>query len=224
MERLVLGAALSDEEAFPQIADLLSENDFSLEKHRRIYLVMSEVYARGEEINGVSVGNELLCKQQLESVDGTYYLSSIADGLPRLFELARYCELIRTAAIKRQAIVSMTALIHRCYDPGEDAGDLLGDVERVTELLNSSDRRDSVARSTEKVVMDVGGVNVFLSPQTNPGIHIPFAHIDATLSGLRRSKFILLGARPAVGKPRSPLKSPSMPRRTERRCCLLRSK
>jgi hypothetical protein len=55
----------------------------------------------------------------------------------------------------------MAALIKRCYDPGEDASDLLGDVERVTELLNSSDRQESVARSTEKVVNDAGGINVF---------------------------------------------------------------
>ncbi|HMF75630.1 MAG TPA: DnaB-like helicase C-terminal domain-containing protein [Bryobacteraceae bacterium] len=200
MEQLVLGAALSDEDAFPQVADLLAENDFSLEKHRRIFVAASEVYGRGEEINAVSVGNELLRKKRLESAGGLYYLSSIADCLPRFYDLARYCELVRAAAVKRQAIASMSALIERCHDPGEDAGNLLAEVERVTELLNSSTNRASVARSTESVVADAGGINVFLSPQTHPGISIPFADIDATLSGLRRSKFILLGARPAVGK------------------------
>jgi replicative DNA helicase len=200
MERLVLGAAMTDPEAFPQIADLLTEADFSLEKHRRIYLCAVEIYGRGEEINYLSIVNQLIRKQQLESVDGLSYVVFLSDGLPHLVDLARYCEIVRAAAIKRQAIHTMTAMIQRCYDPGEVASNLLGDVERVTELLNSSDRRDSAERSTERVVMDAGGVNVFLSPQTNPGIHIPFADIDSTLSGLRRSKFILLGARPAVGK------------------------
>jgi replicative DNA helicase len=200
MERLVLGAAMSDPEAFPQIADLLTEGDFSLEKHRRIYLCASEIYARGEEINHVSIVNQLISKQQVETVDGLSYVVFLSDGVPHLVDLARYCEIVRAAAIKRQAIRSMTMMIERCYDPGEDASNLLGDVERVTELLNSSDRRDSAARTTENVVMDAGGVNVFLSPQTNPGIQIPFADIGSTLSGLRRSKFILLGARPAVGK------------------------
>ncbi len=85
----MLGAALTEEEAFPQIADLLSADDFSLEKHRRICVAASDVYARGEGINTFSVGNELLRKQQLESVDGVDYLSSITDGLPRRNDVVR---------------------------------------------------------------------------------------------------------------------------------------
>ena len=120
--------------------------------------------------------------------------------MPTLTNLAGYCELVRDAAIKRQAIMAMAAMTERCFDPSEDAGDLLADVERVTELLNSRQRRESLARTTEQVVTEAGGVNAFLSPHKNPGIQIPFADINVTLSGLRRSKFILLGARPAVGK------------------------
>ncbi len=200
MERLVLGAALTDIEAFPQICTVLSAEDFSLEKHRRIFRCATELQSRGEPLNHVSTGNELIRRGQLESVDGLSYLVSLSDGMPMVVNLASYCQPIRAAAVRRQAIESMTALIDRCFDPGEDTGDLLARAERVTEMLNVKGGRQLAARTMERIIADEGGLNAFLSPQEKPGIHVPFPTIHSTLSGLRRAKFIIIGARPSVGK------------------------
>ena len=81
-ERFVLGSILTDDTAFIEVAGALEPDDFSLEKHRRIFLRMSELYARGERIDRVTVANELMKQNQLESCDGLTYLVSLDDGLP----------------------------------------------------------------------------------------------------------------------------------------------
>jgi Protein of unknown function (DUF1376)/DnaB-like helicase C terminal domain len=43
-------------------------------------------------------------------------------------------------------------------------------------------------------------INVFLRPELKPGLSVPFSTIHVTLSGLRRSKLIIVAARPGVGK------------------------
>ena len=50
-ERFVLGAVLMDDTYFVQVAATLDSDDFSLEKHRRIYGRMGELSERGGKID-----------------------------------------------------------------------------------------------------------------------------------------------------------------------------
>jgi len=68
-ERLVLGSILLNDAVYLQVAGSLSPEDFSLEKHRRIYSRMRDLYERGERIDRVTMAEELMKQGQLESVD-----------------------------------------------------------------------------------------------------------------------------------------------------------
>ena len=57
-ERFVLGSILLDDSFYIQAAGTLEGNDFSLEKHRRIFKRMADVYDRGEKIDRITVANE----------------------------------------------------------------------------------------------------------------------------------------------------------------------
>jgi replicative DNA helicase len=89
-ERFVLGAIMSSENAFLQVAGTLSAEDFSLEKHKRIFLRMMDLHERGERIDRVTLANELMKQGQLQSVDGLSYLVSLDDGLPQIYNLDSY--------------------------------------------------------------------------------------------------------------------------------------
>src|ERR1700760_3120490 len=86
-ERFVLGAIMSSDTAFLQVAGSLTADDFSLEKHKRIFLRMSELHDCSVQIDRVTVANELMKHGQLQSVDGLSYLVSLDDGLPSLYNL-----------------------------------------------------------------------------------------------------------------------------------------
>ena len=49
-----------------QVAGAVEPDDFSLEKHRRIFSRMKDLYDRGEKIDRVTVANELMKLGQLE--------------------------------------------------------------------------------------------------------------------------------------------------------------
>src|SRR5579872_3341786 len=74
-ERFVLGAVLMDDALYIQVAGALEAEDFSLEKHRRIFLRMGELYERGERIDRVTVANELM----KQTVGGRQTLGPHAD-------------------------------------------------------------------------------------------------------------------------------------------------
>src|SRR6266481_858652 len=101
-ERYVLGAILMDDALYIQVAGSLESDDFSLEKHRRIFLRMGELYERSERIDRVTVANELMKQNQLESVDGITYLVSLDEGLPALANLDSYVRIVKDKAILRR--------------------------------------------------------------------------------------------------------------------------
>ena len=105
-ERFVLGSILMDDSYYIQTAGALQPDDFSLEKHRRIFARMAEVHDRGEKIDRVTLANELMSRNQLESCDGLSYLVSLDDGLPQTFNIESYIRIVKDKAI-------LTALVRR---------------------------------------------------------------------------------------------------------------
>ena len=90
-ERFVLGSILFDHMAFAGALASLSIDDFSIEKHRRIFLRMKGLHSRGESVDRVTVFNELRRHHEDESVDGLSYIVSLDDGLPQLPNIDSYC-------------------------------------------------------------------------------------------------------------------------------------
>src|SRR5450631_1356789 len=103
-ERLVLGSILLDDSSFLEVASVLKAEDFSLEKHRRIFGRMGELYQRGERIDRISLANELMRQGQLESVDGLGYIVSLDDGLPKIVNLDGYVRIVQEKSQLRHII------------------------------------------------------------------------------------------------------------------------
>jgi len=82
-ERSILGAILLDNEIFPQAAESLRGEDFSLDSHRRIYARMVELNETSRPIDIVTLTEELGRHKEVEAVGGVAYISSLTEGLPR---------------------------------------------------------------------------------------------------------------------------------------------
>src|SRR5579885_2100431 len=101
-ERLVLGSILLDDSLYIQAAGTLEPEDFSLEKHRRIFKRMGDLQERGERIDRVTVANELLKFNELEACGGLSYLVSLDDGLPRISNLDSYIRIVKDKSVLRR--------------------------------------------------------------------------------------------------------------------------
>ena len=84
-ERLVLGSILAGRSEFAPVAQSLEANNFHLEKNRRIFARMAELYEKGQRIDLVTVAEALRRHKELASVDGLTYLSYSATVSRRLW-------------------------------------------------------------------------------------------------------------------------------------------
>ena len=199
-ERFVLGSILMDDGLFVQVAGILQPDDFSLEKHRRIFNRMAELQDRGEKIDRITLANELMKHNQLESCDGLTYLVSLDDGLPHISNLDSYARIVKDKATLRRIIFASQKLIDRCMIGEDEPEEILAGAEES--LLNLSQYRGNAGLLTpEEVIEEQGGVNTFLDPARRlKGLSTGYVKLDEMTGGLRGGDLIILAARPAMGK------------------------
>jgi replicative DNA helicase len=200
-ERFVLGSILIDDQSLLQVAGIIEPEDFSLEKHRRIFLRMIDLHDRGERIDRVTLANELIRHGQLESVDGLAYLVSLDDGLPQIANLESYVRIVKSKALLRRIILSSQRTIDRCIAGDEDPESILAsagdDILKLGEI-----RQGTGLASPGQIIEEYeGGVNAFLDPSKRiQGVSTGFLKLDEKTGGMRPGELIILAARPAMGK------------------------
>jgi replicative DNA helicase len=200
-ERFVLGSILLDDAAYLDVAGAIGPDDFCLDKHRKIFRRMQELHDRSEKIDRVTLANELLKFNELESVDGLSYLVSLDDGLPRIPNLDSYVKIIRDKATLRRMIAASQQMMNRCLLAEEDPDTILAGAEEA--LLKLGESRTTDGLKTPKEIIDgyAGGINAFLDPSKRiKGISTGFAKLDEMTGGLHKGELIILAARPSMGK------------------------
>ena len=200
-ERYVLGSILLNDSVFLQVAGVLEPDDFSLEKHRRIFTRMKDLYGRGSRIDRVTLADELMKQGQLESVDGLSYLISLDEGLPELSNLDGYVRIVKDKSTLRKLIFSAQAVINRCLLGEEEPDTILASTEESLLKLGESRSRDQLSSPASIIEKFPGGINAFLDPsQRVRGLSTGFAKFDEMTGGLNGGELFILAARPSMGK------------------------
>jgi replicative DNA helicase len=200
-ERMVLGAVLMNDTSFITVAASLAPDDFSLEKHRRIFQRMLDIHGRDERIDRVTLANELMRRGELESVDGLSYLVSLDEGLPELYNLESYVAIVKDKSLLRQVIFTSQELMHRCYLGEEGPADIIGAAQTTLMGLSQSQAKDELLSAAQVFERAEGGLDGFLDPSRRvQGTSTGFLRFDEMTGGFHGGELIILAARPAMGK------------------------
>src|SRR5690349_3067703 len=138
-ERFVLGSILLDDNFYIQAAGTLQPDDYSLEKHRRIFKRMGDLHERGEKIDRITVANELMKFGELEACDGLSYLVSLDDGLPQIPNLDSYIKIVKDKAVLRRIIFVSQHMMNRALQGEETPEEIMAGAEET--LLRLGDAR-----------------------------------------------------------------------------------
>ena len=200
-ERFVLGSIMLNDTVYLQVAGAVEPDDFSLEKHRRIFARMTDLYDRSEKIDRVTVANELMKLGQLESVDGLGYLVSLDHGLPEISNLDSYIRIVKDKSTLRRLIFSAQKVIDRCLIGEDEPDEILAGAEETLLKLGEGRAREQLVSPASIVEQFPGGVNAFLDPsQRIRGLSSGFTKFDEMTGGLHAGELFILAARPSMGK------------------------
>lgn len=200
-ERLILGSILLKDSAFINVASALRSEDFALDKHRRIYQRMWEINERGERLDRVTVANELMRHGELEACDGLSYLVSLDEGLPEIYNLESYVQIVKDKALLRQLIFAAQEVVQRCMIEEDTPDRILAAAEDTLLKLGEDRSKESLVTAQQVFTNFEGGINAFLDPASRiKGLSTGFLKFDEMTGGLHGGELFILAARPAMGK------------------------
>jgi len=200
-EQFVLGSILLSDTVFSHVAGALEADDFHLEKHRRLFGRMLDLFSRSERIDYVTLANELIKRGQLESCDGVAYLSTLTEGLPRLENIDSYIRIVKDRSLLRRLIYTSQNIVAQCLEGSEEADEILSRAE--DQILRVGDLRIRGGLLSPRQIVEgfPGGIQTFLDPSKRlRGLTTGFTRFDEITTGLQPSELIVLAARPAMGK------------------------
>jgi replicative DNA helicase len=200
-ERFVLGSILLDDSFYIQAAGTLEAADFSLEKHRKIFQRMGELQDRGEKIDRITLANELIKFNELDSCDGLGYLVSLDDGLPQIPNIDAYVRIVKDKAVLRSIVHASQNMMNRALMGEEQPDEIIAGAEETLLKLGEERVKSGLMDAHQILSNYEGGIDAFLDPSKRvKGISTGFTKFDEMTGGMHPGELIILAARPAMGK------------------------
>jgi replicative DNA helicase len=205
-EQSLLGGLLLDNMAWERIADLVVEEDFYRDDHRRIYQHIIRLVDHGKPADVVTVFESLQKNGEAEAAGGLAYLAEIANNTPSAANIRRYAEIVHERAILRKLVAVGDEIAASALAPsGKDPKTLLDEAEaRVFEIAESGARHASGFQSIQPILKQVVDRVQELYDRDNPaeltGIPSGFVDLDEKTSGLQSSDMLIVAGRPSMGK------------------------
>ncbi len=200
-ERSVLGAVLLENAALHQAQQILREDDFYRDDHRRIYRTMAELSERSAAIDLLTVKEELERRGELDAAGGSNYLASLVDGVPKWANIEHYARIVKEKATLRNLISSAHQIISSALGAEEGADDILDSAERS--IMRIAEHRlragfvplRTVADQSLRVIEKLSEQHELIT-----GLATGLERFDELTSGLQRGDLVVLAGRPSMGK------------------------
>jgi len=200
-EQSVLGCMLLDKESVAAATDFLDSQDFYADSHKEIFDSMMEIYERGEPVDLVTVTEQLRQRGTLEAVGGVTYISDLSMSVPSTANVKYYVSIVEEKAILRRLISACNEIIRESYEAREEI-DLIIDYAEKSIFQITQRNTASDFEPIKTVLLETYARIEELSKNKGQIIGVPtgFDDFDRKTSGLQPSDFILVAARPSMGK------------------------
>jgi replicative DNA helicase len=200
-ERTVLGGILVSNQNLNVVLSLIAPEDFYKEAHLKILERMIALIDRDLPVDLISLSEECQRAGILEEVGGASYLASLTDGVPRSLNIEYYAKIIKEKALLRRLILSSAHIISESYDQREEADVLLNEAQ--TAIIDISEQRIKPGfvplRSLTGPTLDMIE-KLAQRREAVTGVPSGYRSLDNYTSGFHGSEFVVVAARPSMGK------------------------
>jgi replicative DNA helicase len=200
-EQSVLGGVLLDNSALDQILDIVREEDFYRDAHRKIFATMVDMSDKDEAIDYLTLQERLKQRGHLEEVGGAGYISTLTDVIPTSANVTHYASIVRDKAIARRLIHASSEILRHGFEASEDLPEYVDLAERLIFGVVQERKLAGVTHIKDLVTDSFATIErIYEKKETYTGVPSGFRDLDDKTSGFQNSDLIIIAGRPAMGK------------------------
>lgn len=200
-EESVLGACFLSKYALQKATESLLPESFYSEKNAKIFTAMMDLAEEKTPIDLTTITSHLKKKNELNEVGGVEYLTEILNFVPTASNVDYYIQNVEETAILRRLIETANDIATEGYRTDETVNEILDSSEKKI-LSIVKNRKSSEFRSIKDVLLKMQSDLERLSENKSEitGLATGWYDLDKLTTGLHPNEFIIIAARPAMGK------------------------
>lgn len=200
-EESVLGSMMLSKAAVGDTLEILRPEDFYRETHQRICEAIRDLFAQGEPVDAITVGEELRRRGDLEPVGGLPYIHTLVSAVPTAANATYYAKIVSEHATLRRLIEAGTQIVGDAYEVPEDVEEAVNRAEELIFGVAARRIHQDFQPISDLLRLAMEQLEQLEARQADvTGVPTGFHDLDGLLSGLHPGNLVIVAARPAMGK------------------------
>ena len=205
VEEAVLGAAMVDASGMDDMMMLIkTENIFYKESNKHIYTAIKSLFDEGVAVDLITVSQRLRKFDKLDDAGGDFALVSLTQKVASSAHMEHWCRLLMQKFIAREIIRFNWQTTALAYDDATDIFELMGKLQMQFDEISNVTMTGRKSRSFKENLTHLSKRIEHLSHHTDSntlsGVPTGFKRVDKFTGGYQPQEFIILAARPGMGK------------------------
>lgn len=201
-EQSVLGGLMMEPEAWDDVADVLTPEDFYKPTHQKIYGAIRDLHRKSQPTDLITVSNALMGTGDLETIGGPSYLAELLDLTPSAANIATHAHIVNEKSLLRKLIHLSQKHIEGSYSQSfEDIASYLDSVESDIFNLVEEKKVQGLVEAGEIVKLSLEKLEALYEKKVSiTGVPSGFVELDDMTSGFQPGELTIIAARPSMGK------------------------
>jgi replicative DNA helicase len=199
-EREVLGSMLRDPRVIGDVLQILREDDFYTDAHRKVFVALVCLYDQHKPVELPTVADELHRRGQVEDIGGYPYIAQLLDAAPTAVNARYYAQMVRDSALRRSLEHAGATILRNAHDGVASPGELLEEAESLIAGIAQMGSLGNTVRLADSITAVYDRYDARAHREGINGLPTGFIDLDEKLAGLHDGELIVIAARPSVGK------------------------
>ncbi len=202
LEVQVLGAIMLDSVVFSDIIAILKPEHLYKVAHRNIYEALVNINKRNENLDALSVIEELKRMGKLEAIGGIEYILRITESIASSEGAKRYARIVYEKFILRKLISIAKDMLDSSFNPTTEPYAILANASKdILDTSESFSKKQVVSVEDElNTVFELLGSRRGADKKNLPGVPTGYTLLDSLTLGFQKSELIIVAGRPSHGK------------------------
>ncbi len=179
----------------------LADSSFYKLSHQDIFRAVLQLSDAHNAVDLILLRDELSRQDALEKAGGEGYLLELMEAVPTSANAEFYVEIVREHALRRQLIETASRVQQNAYQDSQDVDALLDEAEANILAVRRQKDAEQVKELNEVLQTIVARLEeLHQHPGQLTGVATGFYDLDDITGGLQHGEFIVVAARPSIGK------------------------
>jgi replicative DNA helicase len=202
-ERALLGALVLDSLRIPEIAEVVSAEDFFDRRHQILFEALVQLEESSIPIDMISLGEALRASGRYHEVGGIEYIGELGLAVTSSAFATHHANIVAETATLRALIREGTEIVTKAYETrpaGEAVKELLDESEQKIYRIARREEESGPTSISHAISETILRIDAATHRGGLTGVPTGYYDLDQKTCGFNQGDLIVIAARPSMGK------------------------